>query len=101
MEGLEKLVSQVEQIPFTQNQKCIETLDNRLQDIIAILSKDKPSGELMDLKLCSWTLHERYHMNDLEQLKWTFNHTKHRILKNGNEILIRLQNRLEVADAVG
>lgn len=84
MEGLEKLLLEVEGLEFTGNQKCIEMLDNRLQDIIKELTQTgyKANGELIDLKACSWVLHERYHMDTDDNLKWTFNHTKHRIVKN-------------------
>lgn len=89
MERLRSLIDQIDQINFSGKQKCIESLDNRLQDVLLFLQQINivMSGEYIDLKLCSWVLHERYHMDNDEDLKWTFHHTKHRILKNCNEIL--------------
>ena len=60
----------VDLLEFTGNQKCIESLDNILQDIISDITKGdyRSSGELVDLKGCSWTLHERYHMDGEDQL---------------------------------
>ncbi len=89
----------VDLLEFTGNQKCIESLDNILQDIITDLTKGqyRSSGELIDLKGCSWTLHERYHMDGEEELKWTFHHTKFRILKNTLNLLNRLEARERMA----
>ncbi|MCW3075764.1 MAG: hypothetical protein JWO32_373 [Bacteroidetes bacterium] len=89
MKEVEYLLQQIEGIEFSGNQKCIEKLDNRLQDLIRILTflGQKASSEWIALKDCSWTLHERYHMDSEENLKWTFHHSKHNILKNGTLIL--------------
>jgi hypothetical protein len=84
MQSLEKLMGEIEELKFTDNQKCIELLDNRLQDVLLALDEmgHKASGELIDLKRCSWVLHERYHMDTEEELKWTFHHTRHRMLRD-------------------
>ncbi len=89
MEGLGRLTQTVNDLEFRADQKCIESLDNLLQDIMLLLTGSgyKASAEIVDLKGCSWVLHERYHMDTEEQLKWTFHHCKHRILKNCNGLL--------------
>src|SRR4051812_14768458 len=89
MDGLEELFVRVERLEYSGNQKCIEALDNILQDIIKLLTLPEYNtfGELIDLKGCSWVLHERYHMDSDENLKWTFHHTKHRIIKNCSALL--------------
>jgi hypothetical protein len=93
MEELERIIAEIEKTPYTADQKCVELLDNHLQDIIKLLSAHhlKASSEWLGLKDCTWTLHERYHMDSEEQLKWTFHHTKHRILKNSESLLFRLK----------
>jgi hypothetical protein len=95
MENLGGYLVLVDLLEFSGDQKCIRSLDNLLQDIIADLTKGehRASGELVDLKSCSWVLHERYHMDGEEQLKWTFHHTKFRVLKNGLNLLNKLQAR--------
>ena len=89
MEAAERLIHEIDKIEFSGNQKCIEILDNRLQDLILYLTSigQKASSEWIGLKDCSWVLHERYYMDSEEELKWTFHHCKHRILKNGEAIL--------------
>jgi hypothetical protein len=47
------------------------------------------TAALIELKGCSWVLHERYHMDTYDQLKWTFHHCKHRIAKAGNDLIKR------------
>ncbi|MBA3664044.1 MAG: hypothetical protein H0W61_07540 [Bacteroidetes bacterium] len=92
---LPELIRRVEDVEYSGTQKCIELLDNRLQDLIKLLSDagQKASSEWIGLKDCSWTLHERYHMDSEEELKWTFHHSKHRILKNAEEILNRYKTK--------
>jgi len=92
----------VDLLEFTENQKCIESLDNILQDLIVDITKSdyRASGELVDLKGCSWVLHERYHMDGEEQLKWTFHHTKFRILKNGLNLLNKVEARERISKAI-
>src|SRR5688572_9957585 len=94
MERLAHLLSQVEKVPFTQKWSCIEQLDNVLQDVLFHLEgiNHKASGELIELKSCSWVLHERYHMDNEEQMKWTFHHTKHRMIRSCGCILERMGN---------
>lgn len=94
MQELEKIITDIEEINYTGNQKCIELLDNHLQDLLRILNDcgQKASSEWLGLKDCTWALHERYHMDSEEELKFTFHHMKHRILKNGEALLIRLKN---------
>lgn len=89
MESLEKLLGEVTQLKFCRTQRCIELLDNLLQDVLEAVEQagHRASGELIDLKRCSWVLHERYHMDDEEQLKWTFHHTRHRIVRDLSEII--------------
>jgi hypothetical protein len=96
MKALRDLLIEVENLKFSSDQRCIESLDNYLQDLIMIV-KDLASGELLELKGCSWTLHERYHMDDEAELKWTFHHTKHRILKNGTELLQRMEKKMNLS----
>lgn len=98
MENLGGYIVMVDLLEFSGDQKCIEQLDNILQDMIVDLTKSgyRSSGELFDLKGCSWVLHERYHMDDEAQLKWTFHHTKFRILRNGMNLL----NRQEVKEKI-
>lgn len=95
MENLGGYLVMIDLLEFSGNQKCIELLDNILQDLIIDLTKSnyKACGELVDLKGCSWVLHERYHMDTEEQLKWTFHHTKFRILKNGLNLLNKQEAR--------
>lgn len=95
MENLGGYLVMVDLLEFTGDQKCIEALDNILQDIIKDITKSnyRSSGELVDLKGCSWVLHERYHMDGEGQLKWTFHHTKFRILKSGLNLLNNLEAR--------
>ena len=101
MQSLEKLTGEIEELKFN-NQKCIELLDNRLQDILQALDEmgHKASGELIDLKSCSWVLHERYHMDTEEELKWTFHHTRHRILRNLKYIKGYISMKAVLNDAV-
>jgi hypothetical protein len=91
MEAAERIIREIENTEFTANQRCIERLDNHLQDLIKLLSAigQKASSEWLGLKDCTWTLHERYHMDSEEELKWTFHHIKHRVLKNAEIILNR------------
>ena len=95
MERLAHLLYQVEKVPFTQKWACIEQLDNVLQDVLVHLDNidHKASGELIELKSCSWVLHERYHMDNEEQMKWTFHHSKHRIIRSCSCILERMGHR--------
>jgi hypothetical protein len=99
MENLGGYIVMIDLLEYTGAQKCIESLDNILQDIILDLTKSdyRSSGELIDLKGCSWVLHERYHMDDEEQLKWTFHHIKFRILKSGLNLLNRIEVRERIA----
>jgi hypothetical protein len=95
MEVLTKHLVAVDDLRFTGDQRCIESLDNILQDIIEELTRvrHRASGELLELKGCSWVLHERYHMDSVDDLKWTFNHTKFRILKNTITLINYFQAR--------
>lgn len=103
MDTLEKLSAEIENLRFTKDQKCIELLDNRLQDVMQRLEEQghKASGELIDLKQCSWVLHERYHMDDEEELKWTFHHIRHRILRNIRNILTFIMTKNEKLKLAG
>lgn len=89
MEKLGHLLAEIEALPFNAKQSCVERLDNQLQDVLLFLNNMqlKACGELLELKNCSWVLHERYHMDTEEQLKFTFHHTKHRILKSAGALL--------------
>ena len=89
MEKLKVLLDEVEGVTFTGKIHCIELLANRLQDILYYLEAidHKASGELIELKGCSWTLHERYHMDNEDQMMWTFHHTKHKIIRSCNSLL--------------
>lgn len=95
MRSLEDLLDATEKIEFTRSQQCLEILDNHLQDIISQVQKlwNRPSGELLELKGCSWVIHERYHMDTEDQMKWTFNHCKYRIIKSTKQLLVsRVKN---------
>lgn len=96
MEKLKHFIVQVELIRFTGKWTCIEQLDNALQDVLAYMEANhhKPSGELLELRSCSWVLHERYHMDNEEQMKWTFHHTKHKMLRSCRNLLERIENKL-------
>jgi hypothetical protein len=91
MERIAGIAELVETIDFTNSPKCLEKLDYYLQDILIVLRElgHSASGELIDLKGCSWALHERYHLDTEEALRWTFHHTKHRIIRNCQNILER------------
>jgi hypothetical protein len=91
MNRLVQLLEQVEKVPFTEKWPCIEQLDNVLQDVLYYLETihHKASGELIELKSCSWVLHERYHMDNEEQMKWTFHHTKHKVVRSCRSLLER------------
>lgn len=91
MENLENLFEKAESLKFSGDQKCIELLDNLLQDIMESVTSCnlKMSPAIIELKGCSWVLHERYHMDTYDQLKWTFHHCKHRITKAGNDLIKR------------
>lgn len=91
MKRAEQLLEKVESLHFSGDQKCIELLDNILQDLIIIITQSdyRMSGALIELQGCSWVLHERYHMDTYDQLKWTFHHCKYRILKAVSELISR------------
>ena len=93
MERLKGLVKLIEEIRLTRTSECLKQLDSRLQDILLVLEEceHRTSGELIDLKNCSWTIHERYYLDEAEDLKWTFHHTKHRILRNCLHLLERYE----------
>jgi len=95
MERLAHLLNQIEKVSFTEKWACVEQLDNALQDVLFYLDAvdHKASGELIELKSCSWVLHERYHMDNEEQMKWTFHHTKHKIVRSCRNILERANLR--------
>ena len=84
MENLERFMNEIQLLPYTGKASCIEALDNLLQDILLDIKLQKlpASGEILELKNCSWVLHERYHMDTESDLKFTFHHTKHRMLKS-------------------
>lgn len=94
MERLLQLLDRIENLPFTGKWLCIERLDNALQDLLNYLESigHKASGELIELKSCSWVLHERYHMDNEEQMKWTFHHTKHKIVRSCRSLLEKTEN---------
>lgn len=89
MINLEQYLVAVDNYEFSGDKKCIELLDNLLQNFIAALHKSnlRSTGEYIDLKGCSWVLHERYYMEDDLKLQWTFYHTKYRIMKNCIELI--------------
>lgn len=95
MESIGEYITLVDALEFTGNRTCFEKLDSVLQDLIFELTREgyRTTGELIDLKGCSWVLHERYYMEDYERLKWTFHHTKYRILKNSIELMNKQQAR--------
>jgi hypothetical protein len=84
-----------DELEYTGNHKCLELLDNILQDIIVEITQGdyRSSGELIEMKNCSWTLHERYYSENPEKLKWTFYHSKFRILRSGIELMMKQQAR--------
>ncbi|MBL7901524.1 MAG: hypothetical protein JNK73_05980 [Bacteroidia bacterium] len=94
MEKLVQLLEQIEKVPFTNKWACIERLDNVLQDVLIHLEamNHKASGEWIELKSCSWVLHERYHMDSEEQMKWTFHHTKHKMIRSCRSLLEKMDN---------
>lgn len=100
MKSLEYLLAQVEGVSFNGKPNCIELLDNCLQDVLFHLETmgHRASGELIELRGCSWVLHERYHMDTEEQLKWTFHHTKFKIMRSCQSLLNskRLVKRAEL-----
>ena len=85
----------LQDLPFSGNVGCIEALDNLLQDILLFMQQQQTmaSGELLELKNCSWVLHERYHMDTAAELKFTFHHTKHRMMKSCMAIVEREEAR--------
>lgn len=92
MKNLEKLLNlrhAVEELPFSGKPDCIMRLGNLLQDVLdtLIIPGYRSSGELIELKNCSWTLHERYYLDTEEQIKWTFYHCRFRILKSLHALL--------------
>ncbi len=95
MENLGGYLVMVDLLEYSGDNKCIVSLDNILQDLIMDITKGdyRSSGELIDLKGCSWTLHERYYLTNEDQLKWTFHHTKFRILRSGLNLLNKLEAR--------
>ncbi|HQQ95578.1 MAG TPA: hypothetical protein PLQ93_13570 [Bacteroidia bacterium] len=84
MEKLKILLQHIEEVKFTGKILCVELLSNRLQDVLYYLEAidHKASGELIELKGCAWTLHERFHMDNEDQLMWTFHHTRHKIIRS-------------------
>jgi hypothetical protein len=98
MDRLEHLLNQLEKTTFTEKWACVEQLDNALQDVLFYLDaiNHKASGELIELKSCSWVLHERYHMDNEEQMKWTFHHTKFKIIRSCRSILEKADNRKKI-----
>ncbi len=101
MERLYHLIQKIEKIHFTEKWVCVEQLDNALQDILYYLESvnHKASGELIELKSCSWVLHERYHMDDEGQMKWTFHHTKHKMIRSCRSLLERIDNKRKDSDS--
>ncbi len=95
MERLSHLLVKIEQLRFNTRWSCIEQLDNALNDLLYYLETigHKASGELFELKSCSWVLHERYHMDNEEQMKWTFHHTKHKIIRSCRSLLEKEENK--------
>jgi hypothetical protein len=95
MKNLSHLLLELEAIQFDAKQSCIELLDNQLHSILdyLVLIKAKPSGDLIELKNCSWVLHERYHMDTEAQLKWTFHHTKFRMVKSCYNLIEAFENK--------
>lgn len=95
MEKLVQLLEQVEKVPYTNKWACIEQLDNVLQDMLLYLEAihHKACGEWIELKSCSWVLHERYHMDNEEQMKWTFHHTKHKMIRSCRSLLEKMENK--------
>ena len=96
MENLNNFILDLEALPYSGNVRCIEALDNLLQDILLMLAREKlnASGEILELKNCTWVLHERYHMDTPADLKFTFHHTKHRMLKSCLSLLERYQRKI-------
>ena len=99
MEELRKLLEKIEKIKFTADQRCIERLGNCLHDSLEALEcmKFNASAEWLDLKSCAWVIHERYHMEEAEQMKWTFHHSQHRMTKNLSLIIERMEERKRAA----
>lgn len=95
MEQLKHLLQLVNDTEFSGNPKCIERLDNILQDALIVLKTKQACSELLELKSCSWTLHERYYMDTDEALKWTFYHTKHRMVKCLSNLIEIDERKLE------
>ena len=100
MENLDRCIEAIEALPYSGNVRCIEALDNLLQDILVVLARQGhgASGELVELKNCSWVLHERYHMDSEAELKFTFHHTKHRLLKSCIGLRERQERRARVSN---
>lgn len=96
MKSLEEFKAALEAVPFEPKPRCIEHLHNRLQNLLFYLEAREPrvSGELIALKACAWVMHERYYMDNEEQLLWTFHHCKHKILRQLEQLLEREQLRL-------
>lgn len=92
-EKLSELRQAVEELPFSGKPDCVMRLGNLLQDVLDTLTAPgyKSSGELIELKNCSWTLHERYFLDTEEQVKWTFYHCRFRILKSLQVLLEKQQ----------
>ncbi len=98
MQKLVQLLEQVEKVPFSEKWICVEQLDNVLQDVLFYLEAidHKASGELIELKSCSWVLHERYHMDNEEQMKWTFHHTKHKMIRSCRSLVEKAENKKRI-----
>lgn len=102
MEEVVEFLVAVDALEYDGKQSCVEALDALLQDLIKQLTKDgyRTSGDLLELKNCSWVLHERYFVDDEHKFKWTFYHTKYRIIRSCINIInsSMARERMEMKD---
>ena len=102
MKGVIDYLVAVDNTEYTGKSDCFMSLDNILQDLIKNLTHEgyRTSGDLLELKNCSWVLHERYFEEDEQKFKWIFYNTKYRILRSCINIInsSMARERMETKD---
>lgn len=73
MEDVVEFLVAVDALEYDGKQTCVERMDALVQELIKRLTPDgyQTSGDLLELKNCSWVLHERYFVDDEQKFKWT------------------------------
>ena len=95
---IENWIREVDAIEYNGRPDCIMRMGILVEDILRELTQQntKMSGDLLELKNCCWTLHERFFLDTEEQLRWTFYHGRFRIKRSLNALFETQKRREQV-----